>query len=380
MPTPATQAPHHSLLAHDTPAVLARDLPPEGVLSLVLNVNPASAVNQGGGLRLRARQLLAASDAPEGLVNSVLNDLESAQRSTRTRLSFLWDEHGHVRQRGVDAQLSLPESAHFGAPDLEPLHGALESSPRVLIVLAGDHWGRLFGIYLGTIRELYRLENVLEPDGTFRVHDRSGNPPSQLSERGAPQHRDAQQGRRFQQALLAQVQRLRQVGVFEHLLVAGSVRGRADLRAQLDADLERALAGDLPMTSDASAADLLALAGPALARIEQETEAALLGEALERGTVGVEATLQAAQEGRVRQLLMAGVGVRVWQDTSGSLFAALPDRGRSPLTGGPVEERALRDVLAALRERFGLTVRFLMGPSAERLDAQLGGLAGVPRA
>lgn len=382
MPTLATHTPHHSLLAHDTIAVLARNLPPDGVLSLVLNVNPASDTNQGNGLRLRARHLLATSGAPDELIRSVLDDLDDAQRSTRTRLSFLWDTHGHVQQRTVDAQLTLPESAHFGAPDLEPLHGALESSPRILIAVAGDRWGRLLGVHLGTIHELYRLENVLEPDDTFRVHDLTGQAPGRFPESGGPQRQDAQQDRRFQHALLAQVLRLRQVGAFEHLVVGGSVRGRSGMMELLNTDLKRALAADLPMILDASAAEVLEVAGRVLSRVEQEAETSLLDEALHSGAVGAEATLEAAQQGRMRQLLVAegAVRMRVWQDSSGSLFAARPDQGLSPLTGGPVLEHALRDVLAALRERCGLTIRFLSGPAAERLVAQCGGLAGVPRA
>lgn len=381
MPTSTPPPLHHSVLAHDTITVLTRDLPPEGVLSVVLDVDPASEANRGGGLLLRARGLLAASGAPQGLTRTVLDDLDAAQRAMCTRLSFLWDERGQVQQRTVDAQLSLPEGAHFGAPDLEPLHGALESSPRVLIALVTERWGRLLGVHLSTIRELYRLENVLEPDDTFRVHALSGHSPGRLSESGSPQRRDAQQDTRFQHALLTQVQRLRQVGAFEHLLLAGPVRGRASLKTLLNTDLERALVADLPMIADACAAEILEMAGGALARIEQETELMLLDEARHSGTVGVEATLEAAQQGRVRQLLVAGggVGVRVWQDSSAALFAARPDQGRSPLTGGPVHERALRDVLATLRERSRLSVRFLGGSAAERLKAQFGGLAGVPR-
>ncbi|GAA4000924.1 hypothetical protein GCM10022631_09530 [Deinococcus rubellus] len=61
------------------------------------------------------------------------------------------------------------------------------------------------------------------------------------------------------------------------------------------------------------------------------------------------------------------------------MYAEVPAQGISPLTGGSLTERALRDVLPLLRERYGVHVRFLTGPRAERLDSHLGGLAGVLR-
>ena len=72
-------------LDKDTPQSLERDLPSEGVLSVVLEVNPVSPLNAGGALSLRARNLLYALETPKILVQSVLNNLEDDQRSTRTR-------------------------------------------------------------------------------------------------------------------------------------------------------------------------------------------------------------------------------------------------------------------------------------------------------
>ena len=72
-------------LDKDTLQSLERDLPSEGVLSVVLEVNPVSPLNAGGALSLRARNLLYALETPKILVQSVLNNLEDDQRSTRTR-------------------------------------------------------------------------------------------------------------------------------------------------------------------------------------------------------------------------------------------------------------------------------------------------------
>ncbi|MFK7603618.1 hypothetical protein ACI3L1_15545 [Deinococcus sp. SM5_A1] len=378
---------HHAQLDHTTMALLEPALPGQNVLSIVLDVNPGSAANQDGSLHLRAQRLLDAVDAPAALAAAVVDDLDDAQRRTRTRLSFLWDEDGDAGRQTVDTQMALGESSRYGPPDLEPLHFALESSARVLLAVMDDQWGRLLSIHLGEITELYRLENVLNADDTFHTHvlppsdSRSLQSAAEAPGNAPAQHQTAQQDTRFHNALLAQAQRLHGVGAFEQLLIAGSVRGRADFRAQLGPELLATLAGEFAASGDATAAALLTAAQPALLSLEEQRETDVLDEALERGMHGVGPTLDAAQHNRVAQLLMSGDGStqRVWQDSAGQVFHELPAQGVSPLTGGAVTERTLRDVLPLLRERHGLHVRFLTGPRAERLDAHLGGLAGVAR-
>ncbi|MCD0168196.1 MULTISPECIES: hypothetical protein [unclassified Deinococcus] len=379
---------YHSQLDNTTLALLEPALPGQNVLSIVLDVNSGSAPNQGGSLHLRAHQLLNAVSAPAALATAVMDDLDDAQRHTRTRLSFLWDDHGHVQRQTVDTQMNLGETSRYGAPDLEPLHFALESSARVLLVVMDDQWGRLLSIHLGEITELYRLENVMNADDTFRTQVLPPTDPHPLQSAAeetpgdAPvQHQGAQQDGRFHHALMTQVQRLHDVGVFEQLLIAGSLRGRADFHALLGPNLERTFAGEFAAPGDATAAALLTAAHPALLSLEEQRETDVLDEALARGMHGAGPTLDAAQEGRVAQLLVSGDGSaqRVWQDSSGHVFPEPPAQGISPLTGGAVTERTLRDVLPLLRERHGLHVRFLTGPRAERLDAQMGSLAGVAR-
>ena len=385
-------------LDSDTPQTLERDLPSEGVLSVVLEVNPASSLNAGGALSLRARNLLNALKAPEVLVQSVLSNLEDAQRSTRTRAYFLWEEHGHVKALLVDAQLELPESGRFGAPDLEPLLYALESGSRTAIVLVDSEWARIFGVHLGVIRELYRLENVLELGNTFREHAPSGAAQAQLED--TDPHRDP--GRRllsrdtdndglerkqehqdhlFYHALTEQLLHLHGVGAFERLMVAGPVRARATFKAQLPTSLERALSGEFALTGDASAHAVLEAAQSTLIRAESAAEAALLSEARERGVRGLSETLEAAQQGRVYQLLVAGDGSnqQVWQDSTGHLYGAYPDGGQSPLDGLAVQQKYLSEVLRELRVRYGLQVRFLRLEQAHILETELGGLAGLSR-
>ena len=384
------------VLDNTTTKRLERDLPATGVLSVMLNVNPSSDTNQGDGLRLRARALIGPLNAPDILVQSVMDNLHQAQRTGRTRAYFLWEERQHLKQCFVDAQVVLPESAHFGAPNLEPLHFALESGQRVAIVLVDSEWGRVFSVYLGGIRELFRLENVTENDDSFREHLAQGDAHMALED--TDPHRDsgkrllssdndndqlgnraARQDQRFYKAIAARLGHLNQVGAFERLIVAGSERARASMIRELSPALKQAYSGEVLARGDAHAGALLEQAREALDRAKDVTEQALLDEAQEHGVHGLAATLKAAQEGRVSELLVedAGPDLRLWRGKAGVLSAT----PASPTAPGKLDPPsvALRDLLPELREEYGVHVRFLTGEQATRLHDQMGGLAGLLR-
>lgn len=355
-------------LGYDTPQVLERELPSNHVLCVTLDVNPGSSANQGGGLRIRAKNLIAQLEAPEELMQVVLDDLDGAERSTRSRAYFLWDEHGHVKQRVVDTQLELPEVARFGAPDLEPLRFALLSSPPSVIVLVDHDWGRLFSVRLGEICELYDLLGL---EGGRRVFARNI----------ADDHYEEHQDQVFWNTLVKQLVRLRQSNGFEHLLIAGPPEVGASLTAQLTPDLMAALVGTFHAPGDASAASVLETAQTALETAEHDADQAALEAARERGVRGLEATLTAVQEGGIYELLVAGDGssLPVWRDEQGYVLGVYPAQGISPLTGLGVEGKHLHEVLGELREHFGLRLRFLRGDLAQQLETEMGGLAGLPR-
>jgi hypothetical protein len=395
------------ILGTNAPEILARELPAALVLSVVMNVNPGSPLNQGGALSVRAKHLLAGSEAPASLAQVVMDDLAEAERATRTRLYYLWDDRGHVQSRVLDVQFDLPERAGFGSPDLETLHFVLESGVQTAIILVDREWGRIFVAHPGYALELQRFENVMEDDYTFLEHDVGGPVRARLE--GTDPHRDmsrrllqrdtdndrlpdkrAQQDLLFHNALIAQLLQLRQTIPFECLLIAGPPEARAELRAELTPGLkrllpsgpdERAHAGEFAVAGDATAAAVFEASGEVLELAEQDAEQTLLSEARERGVRGAAATLQAAQEGRVSQLLVGGDGseLPVWQDETGYVFGVIPDGGVSPLDGQSVRQTSLRAVLPELRERFGLQVRFLKAQQGEVLGSEMDGLAGFLR-
>lgn len=360
-------------LSRDTIALLERDLPKAGVLSVTLNVNPGSSDNHGGALHIRAKNLLRSLEAPDELTSVVLGDLSDARHATRSRTYYLWMEHNHIKGRVIDAQLELPEGARFGAPDLETLHYAIETNPATAIALVDHRAARLFGVQFGEITELFKLDNVFERDNdNFHEHA----PQSSLTNRLEPRADTF-----FWNALLERMEQLRAAGNLERLLIAGPPEVVSSLTDALSTGLKSALAGTFHALGDATPAQVLELAAPALNAAESDASDAAVEAVMNGGTRGAEETLNAVQEGRVFELLVSGDGssVEVWTDSQGYVYGAYPAQGISPLTGSGVAGMPLREVLGDLRTRFGVRVRFLHGDADARLNGQLGGLAGLPR-
>ncbi len=347
---------------------LSSELPADQVLSVICVVNPGSAINQGSALRIRVKNLLTEIEAPTDLSEFVMTDLTEAGHTTRTRAYFVWDENGHLQRRVVDVQLELPESASYGAPDLEPLNTVLASSPSNVIVLVDHNWGRLFNVRLGEIREIH---DALAANGGRREVARN------FDDNQYVEHQDQV----FWNKVVEQLTKLRQSGSLEQLLIAGPPELRESLKAELTSDLTGALVGEFKVPGDASAAKVLEAAQLALEMAVSNADEAALESVRARGVSGAEMTLTAVQEGSVYELLVSGDGssTPVWRDSQGYVFGAYPSQGISTLTGAAVEGKQLRDVIGGLRENFGLKVRYLQGAMGQQLETEMGGLAGLQR-
>jgi hypothetical protein len=354
-------------LDQDTIGALTLEVPKTGVLTAVCNVNPGSQVNQGAALRIRIKNALSQLELPDVLKNAVMDDLSAAQTQTRTRIYYLWDEHGHLKSRMVDVQLELPEVMRFGKPDFEPLRVGLESTPLTAIVLIDREWRRLFTVHLGEIHELHDPEIEADKTGVLgRDTDKN--------------QREQHDDQVFWRKLIDRITQLHQQVGFVQLLIAGPPEVRSSFLEQLPSVLQDLLVGQFIVLGDATPAHVLEAAQESLEEATHNTGTKLLADVLAHGLRGSETTLTAVQEGRVYELLVAGdaSGIPVWRDTQGYIFTTYPAQGISPLTGLGVEGMVLRDVLPDLRERFGLRVHFLQNDLATRLETEMGGMGGLP--
>jgi hypothetical protein len=354
-------------LDQDTLSALTLELPKNGVLTAVCYVNPGSQINQGAALRIRMKNALGELELPDALKNAVMADLSAAQTQTRTRIYYLWDEHGHVKSQVVDVQLKLPEVVRFGVPDFEPLRFGLESNPLTAIVLIDREWRRLFTVSLGEIHELH------DPEVDA---DKSGVLGRETDNNQREQHDDQV----FWRKLIDRMTQLHQQVGFGQLLIAGPPEVRSSFLEQLPSGLQHLLVGEFIVLGDATPAHVLEAAQETLEQATHNTGTKLLADVLAHGLRGSETTLAAVQEGRVYELLVSGdaSGIPVWRDTQGYVFATYPAQGISPLTGLGVEGMVLRDVLSDLRERFGLRIHFLQNDLATRLETEMGGMGGLP--
>jgi hypothetical protein len=332
------------------------------------------------------------------LPQTLLENLPQASRSARTRAYYLWKSSGKQEARIIDLPVELPEVVSFGAPKLEMLEFALESSLPSLIVLVDHEWGRIFKVTMGEISELYRLENVLENNNQFLEIKPTGAVQTQLEDTDPrhdsgrpllsrnttnPDRLDARvehQDQLFNKAIVERLTQLRQALSFECLLLAGPIEARANFKHQLSAGLLPVLFGDFACPSNASATHVLETALDTLAAAELEFGRRLIEQTQEHGIHGLSQTLSAVQEGRVYRMLVPddGSSLKVWQDDMGYVYGEYPAQGQSGLDGWAVTAKTLRDLLPELRKTHGVRVDFLHQENAKRLYS-LGGLAGLTR-
>jgi Bacterial archaeo-eukaryotic release factor family 10 len=372
---------------------LERELPQDGVLTAIINLNPAHAQNDGPALETRVRNALRDLEIPPERTQDLLSRLRAAQFETgKTRAFFIWPGGGLVFRINLD----LPDVIAFGKPALEPLRELVEAHPLTAIALVDHHWGRVFTLELGWLTERVRLENIPEGQG-FRTLEPSGAvipapPRERAGEHGMDRNTDndqiartrANRDRLFAKTIAESLEDLRHTEAFRQLVVAGTDEGIATFKAELNHELNTALVGEYAQSTDAPAARVLEESLGVLELARVETNRRLLADALEHGTRGPLETLEGLQQGRVYHVLIAGDGssLRLWRDTAGPspyVFAAYPPQGQSPLSGQAVEGISLRDALPELRERFGLRVNTLTGEPARTLEREAGGLAGLIR-
>jgi hypothetical protein len=373
--------------------LLERELPPENVLTAVVNLNPGRAGNEGPALETRIQNRLRDLGVPRDRSAPLVSRLREAQQQTgKTRVFFLWPGG----ERSLAINLDWPDFIAFGKPALGPLLELIEAYPLTAIALVDHHWGRLFTLDLGWLTEHLRLENIpqgqgfrsLEPIGAVTPASQReripGHGMSRTTDNDQVVRTRPNQERLFMQALVDALVKLYHTSRFRQLVVAGTLEGIAAFKAELNHDLSAALIGEYPQPTDAPASRVLeeSLAVLELARVDRHRR--LLDDALEHGTRGMLETLTALQQGRVYHLLIAndGADLKLWRDTdpqSRYVFAKYPPQGQSPLSGQAVQAVSLHDVLAEWRERYGVQVSILRGEPARTLEVVAEGIAGLIR-
>jgi len=383
------------MLATERIQSLSEVLAPYGdrVVSLYLDVNPASVDNQRKAWVLRARAAMEALGLPNGSARRIAERLRGQVfPEARTLAVFAHPdddelfhtvpiEHTLRSVTGHDGAL-----ARLGAPFLAPIQlTALRRRPSLVLQIVGDRI-RQFLVDPGSIIELEKVQQ--DWDETFwRTDEGTGSTrPGETQRGGSP--KDAYEERtenwiaRLYKRVAGDLKRLVDKHGASRVILSGTAPDVAAFEAELDPATAALVKGRMPLPANpaASAGSLHAQFLAAVREAEEAEAAADLARAEESGVLGADATLEAVNENRVHLLIVPDVPYQeVWRcPDTGRVFAS-QERAAAECVGEGPERVPLADALPQLAETYGMDLRFVSGEPDRRLREELGGLAGLLR-
>lgn len=351
------------------------------VLSVYLDVDQSRAANLKRGFavelstRLRTvEQQLAESEREPFRAAAALVERLVGQHEPRAKTVVVFADGGAAPLCSGDLNVALPTDVRWrGAPFMRPLIEAIDEYPRSAIVLTDKAQARLFVAFLGDIEE---IGEAIAP-GEVRRKKASGS-----DHLRSDMHFQRQDEMHVHWHLRGVADRLEQVAAahdLERVVLAGSLEATNELARLLPGALAARVAGILRLPIDASAQQLLEHALVLVAHAEREAEQARVTDLLERGRVGLDATVSAFQDGRLLALIYAEGFVAPGSECPrcrALLATAPPD---CAYCGAP--PRSLDDLVERVIERVGesgASVEQVRGDAARRLR-DVGGIGALLR-
>ncbi|HEX5367973.1 MAG TPA: host attachment protein, partial [Dehalococcoidia bacterium] len=244
-------------------------------------------------------------------------------------------------------------------PLLTPLVALLDDYERVAVALLDKRQARLYTVYLGAIETSEQIESDVVgkhapgdwPRRTRSTRIRDGRHPqrqgltiawSGMAQTGQKRRHEADVVRHVRRVAQSLSTLMREYP-FDRLLLAGPEEAVVMLRDNLPRPLHARLAGTMPLSMEASDADLLNATTTAAERIERDVELATVRQLLDSagggsGVLGPEESLRAAREGRVDKLVVSGDGEEGADQREQAITDALNFAGRIEVVSGPASE------------------------------------------
>ncbi|MEZ5361878.1 MAG: hypothetical protein R2748_05900 [Bryobacterales bacterium] len=349
------------------------------VLSMYLNVDPSQEVNLNQGYLARYRA--AVRDVEGRLVHEkgLLEQLRKVASSVEKRLTdyepdakavvLFETPKGNAWMHGL--HVSVRECVEWAdAPALEPLAEVLDEHERYGVALVDRGRARIFVAHLGEIEEIADL-------ATSDVsHIKTTGIDHRWSEGNFQRRADEHATRHARNTARKLAEADREYG-FDRLLVAGPPDGRELLCAALPPPLRRKLAGSVAMSVISTPHQILAKVDEVHAELERKEEIGLVermmaGAAGDGAAVaGLQPTVRALGEGRIRELVVSGNFHPHWDELSepAPWLHERPNDASDDLL-----ERLINQT-----SRTGGRIEFVWGPAAERLDKEAGGVGAILR-
>ncbi len=285
---------------------------------------------------------------------------------------FFWSRELHARVRS-DARWA-------SAPHIRPLLELLDENERYGVILTDRLRSRLFTVFLGEIEE---HREAFAPLG---VHHTKTTGTDRIWSQSHFQRKADTHARSHLKRVADLTERLWDLHRFDRLVLAGPAEATAELERLLPKSLQARLVASVPMPVDATAGQVLEETRRLERAAERRDEEQLVEELItvatknDRAVTGVEPTLRALRERRVRRLVYAD-GI-AFSGRRCSACAALHAKTENlcAYCGGPLQE-VVDDLLEAMAERAvegGAAVELVRGPAAERLRA-VGGVGAYVR-
>ncbi len=369
---------------------------PAPLLSLYLDVNPANPDNSGKAYVLRAKEALERLEVPSALARKVLERLQHYIPQGRTRALFVAEDLFEDYHLQVELPLLEPLAgveAHWGAPYLAPLLFALDEYQRYGVVHMDQERLRLFEVFLGEIEEVADAFRPLDPHNwRYLGEDRTGTPGRSASPatshvgvaaRGGSgkdryQRRVDEWSQRFFREAGAILQQQGAERGLERLILLGAPE---EAQESLPRPVAEKVVAVLPPlhTSTPSPAEILKMVSPTIEQVERSEEDALIEVVREKGVGGLEQVLSLLQEGRLQYVLVPWhLRDKAWRCADGWVGSSTR-AAQVHCPGQPLEELELKRVLPELVARYGTELEFVRGNAEQRLQNELGGIAGMPR-
>lgn len=338
----------------------------------------------------RVKASLDGTEAPPELVDAIVDEVAAVARG-RTLVLFRSPEREErleldVELPVIDAQTGKVEARCGSEPWLLPLQMALEDSARYGVVYVDREKYRLFETYLGEIELLAERERL--PHEAYETQ----SPPKQVGLQAVtPARDDAHLDRkqdheevvrdRLYRSVIGDLQHVVEARQLDVLLVVGTARNVAAFMDLLPKPLaDRAVAGASSLSdTDAPPGRVLEALEGEIEGLEQAREQAVLDELEERGISGLEAVLDAVQQGRASSLVVPWhLAGQVFETDTGWLTTD-ERAARSYSSEGALRTVALPDAVARLLRGQDFELEVMSGDRADILRNRHQGIAALRR-